>query len=251
MKQKLIPFIISCLYCLASCSSQTSISSEPSASEAATSSIVTSLPSSSSAPAFSSSSIKPTSTGPTKVTVAAHTLKDNNPPITVGGDGQRVDEDTWNAFKYGASSKFNNHYNYTYTAYSGGNQTIEAFTKNGYFTQSMYIRTYYERKSGNTFYVYSDAKEGYLRSETTLDLQSKYTYRLQQEIYVHMFDYSNYEYYDVDGTYRYFIADGCSSAVKFQNGYLTYLFYIVGLNMFQIDLAFGTEINIPKSYYYQ
>ena len=250
MKQKLIPFLLSSLCCLASCNGEPT--SEASLTSEEPTSSLSSLPTSS-APTSSSSSSKSSKATSTasKVTIAAHTLKDNNPPIVIDGDGEQVDEDTWNAFKYGASSKFNNHYNYTYTSYSGGNQTIEAFTKNGYFTQSMFIKTYYERKSGNSFYVYKDAKEGYLRSETTLDLQSKYTYRLEHEIYVHMFDYSNYEYYDIDGTYRYFIADGCSSAVKFQNGYLTYLFYIVGLNMFQIDLAFDTKINIPESYYYQ
>lgn len=188
---------------------------------------------------------------PTKVTIAAHTLKDKNPPIDVNSIGEVVSEETWDSFKYGSADTFKNNYNYTYSAYSGGYQTIEAFTKNGYYMMSSVGRLYYERKSGSTFYQYISTSEGYLRQETTLDIQSKYVYRLQQEIYVHMFEFEDYEYdEDYDGMYRYF-GPGFTSNVKFQNGYLTYLFYILGSNIFEIKLSFETTIDIPEYYYYK
>ena len=192
----------------------------------------------------------PPPSGPTKVIVAKHTLKDSNPPITIGGKGQKVSEDTWNSFRNAADSKFKGNYNYTYTAYSGGYLTQEKFTKNGYYMQSSAGRLYYERKSGNTFYNYISAKEGYLRQETTLNLESKYIGRIQNEIYTHMFDFSNYEYDDYDGTYRY-ITTGFGSNVKFQNGYLTELYYALGANIFRIEYSFETTIDIPESYYYK
>lgn len=187
---------------------------------------------------------------PKKITVAAHTLKDSNPPINVNALGQKVNETTWESFRNASSSKFNGNYNYTYNAYAGGFQTIEAFTKNGYYMQSIGGKLYYERKNGSTFYAYSSTNEGYLRSETTLDIQSKYTYRIQQEIYVHMFDFSNYEYDSFDGCYRYY-AQGFTAAAKFQGGYLTYLYYIMGMNFFEIKASFETTIDIPASYYYE
>jgi len=187
---------------------------------------------------------------PKKVNVSAHTLSDSNPPINVSSKGQVMNENSWDSFRNASSSKFNGNYNYTYRAYSGGYLTTEAFTKNGYYLQSISGSLYYERKSGNTFYSYASTNEGYLRSETTLDIQSKYTYRIQNEIYVHMFDFSNYEYDDFDGTYRYY-GNGFTAAAKFQGGYLTYLYYILGINFFEIKSSFETTIDIPASYYYE
>ena len=193
-----------------------------------------------------------TSSGPTKVKVAAHTLKDSNPPIDIDSKGQIVSEATWNSFRNASDSKFDNNYNFTYTAYAGGNLTTQCFTKNGYYVNSIGGRLYYERKSGSTFYHYVSTSEGYLRQEETLDIKSKYIGVIQHEIYVHMFDFSNYEYNDYDGCYRYNTA-AFSTAVKFQGGYLTYIFYLLfeGMNRFQIDLSYQTTIDIPESYYYQ
>ena len=221
--------------------SESTISIEPSSSEEA--SLSSTQP--------STASSKSSSNGPTKVTVPAHTLSDSNPPITIDGVGERVSKTTWESFRNAPNSKFNGNYNYTYSAYSGGVQTYEAFTKNGCYARSSSGKIYYERKSGNTFYSYIDVSDGWLREEITLDLQSKYTSRIVEEIYVHMFDYENYEYNeDDDGTYRY-ITTGFGCGVRFQNGYLTYLFYAVGSNIFQITASFDTTIDIPKSYYYQ
>ncbi len=197
----------------------------------------------------SSTSSSKSSEGPEKVTVSAHTLKDSNPPIDIEAIGDVVDKDTWESFRNG-TSKFQNNYNYTYTAYSGGNQTIEQFTKDGYFMRTNYGRLYYERKNGNTFYNYISTSEGYLREETTLDIKSKYTYRIENEIYLHMFDFENYEYDDSFGVYRYY-GPGFTSNVMFQGGYLTYLFYVLDSNIFQINATFDTTIDIPESYYYK
>lgn len=188
--------------------------------------------------------------GPTKVVVNAHTLKDTNPPIDINSSGQQVNKATWDSFKYGGMNKFTGNYNFTYSAYSGGYQTLEQYTKNGYYMSSLAGSMYYERKSGSTFYQYINVSDGWLREETTFNLQNKYTDRIVQEIYVHMFEYSDYTYEDYDEMYHYY-GSGFASAVKFQGGYLTYLFYILGMNVFEIKLAFETEIEIPKSYYYK
>lgn len=194
------------------------------------------------------------STDPVKVSVAAHTLKDNNPPIDVGSIGEQVDEDAWNSFRYGSSAKFNGNYNFTYHSYSGGTNLVQSFTKNGYMIESMQTgRTstlYYERKSGNTFYQYSAVGNEWLREETSLNLQSIYTTRIVDELYVHMFDFENYEYDPSDGKY-YYLDYGFGTQVMFQNGYLTHLFYALGTNIFEIKLSFETTISIPKSYYYK
>ena len=184
--------------------------------------------------------------GPTKHTVDAHTLSDSNPPINVNSKGQQVSEDTWNSFRYGGTSKYSGHYNYTYVSNSG----TEKFTKNGYYVESVSGKLYYERKSGSTFYIYMSTSEGWLREETTLDLQSKYTYRINQEVYVHMFDYSDYTFNSSDGKYRY-SSSAFSSIIMFQGGYLTYLYYSVSGYTFEIKLSFQTTISIPKSYYYE
>ena len=207
--------------------------------------------SSKSSSSSNSSSNTSSSSGPQKVTVAAHTLKDNNPPINVNKKGEVVDKDTWNSFRYAADSKYYGNYNYTYHSYSGGYETLECFTKNGYFARTLAGKIYYERKSGSTFYTYIDVSDGWLREETTFDLQSKYVDRIQNEIYVHMFDFENYEYYEEDdGTYRY-IDYGFGAGARFQGGYLTYLYFSNGMNFFEISLSFETTIDIPKSYYYQ
>ena len=86
---------------------------------------------------------------PEKVIVAAHTLKDNNPPVDILNDpGQQVSLSTWNSFKNGGKSKFINNYDYTYVAYySTSNYQMELFTKNGYEIDSNlngnYNATYY------------------------------------------------------------------------------------------------------------
>ena len=189
--------------------------------------------------------------GPTKKVVSAHTLKDNNPPIDVNAKGEQVSKETWDQFRNASQDKFEGNYNYTYKAYSGGYQTIEMFTKNGYYMHSSAGKLYYERKSGNNFYQYISTKEGYLREETTLDIKDKYTYRIHHEIYVHMFDYEEYEYDDYDGCYWY-RTFSFGAAVKFVNGYITYLHYAMGISgIFDIDLCFETSIDIPESYYYE
>ena len=205
---------------------------------------------SSSSTSSSSSSSSSTSSEPKKVVVPAHTLSDSNPPIDINSKGQKVNKETWDSFRYEGQSKFIGNYNYTYSAYSGGSQTIEAFTKNGYFVRSSAGRLYYERKSGNTFYQYVDVSDGWLRKETTLDIQDKYTYRINHEIYVHMFDYENYEYSEDEEMYNY-RTSSFGASVKFQSGYLTFLHYSVGTSIFQIKLSFETTIDIPKSYYYE
>ena len=196
------------------------------------------------------SSTSSSQSGPQKVAVAAHKLADTDSPIDPESMGQVVTESTWNSFRNASSSKFNGNYNYTYTAYSGGSYTVEKFTKNGYYMMSSSGRLYYERKSGNTFYNYISVSDGYLRQETTLNIQEKYTYRIQHEISIHMFDFENYEYNDYDGTYSY-LTTGFGANVKFQGGYLTHLSYTVGMNTFRIDASFETTIDIPASYYYK
>ena len=193
---------------------------------------------------------------PTKVTVAAHTLSDSNPPVTDDDDGEEVSETTWNSFLYGSNSAFVNNYNYTYTAYYGGDYQMEFFTRNGYCIKSYlngtYSSIYYERKSGSTFYVYTSTKEGYLRSETTLDLQSKYTGRFISEINSnHMFAYSNYTF---NGYYYQYITSAFAANVEFKKGYLTYMYYLLSGSprySFEISHMFETTIEIPKSYYYK
>ena len=189
---------------------------------------------------------------PVKVTVDAHTISDDDEaPITVGGDGEAVSKETWESFRSASTSFFNSHYNYTYTSYSGGVYMEEYFTQNGYCVESAGTTMIYERKSGNTFYTYFSTNN-YQRGETTLDLQSKYTYRIQHEIYVHMFDYENYEFDSSNGTYNY-IASNFNTTVKFQNGYLTYLYYLLHspIARFEIKEAFNTTIAVPKSFYYK
>ncbi len=193
---------------------------------------------------------------PEKVTVPAHTLKDSNPPFDSDGDGEMVTESTWNAFRSASLSEFRKNYNYTYEAYSGGTYTLEEFTKNGYHVETSAGTLYYERKNstGNTFYEYIYSKGEYSRQETSLDLENKYTYRIQHEIYVHMFDFKEYEFNaELGGYYLYNESGVFSSQIKFQKGYLSSLTYILYSTMskFEIKLSFKTEIDIPKSYYYK
>lgn len=242
MKSKNIFLVLIAMLLVGGCASAQTLSNETSVSSEETSE--------NSSSSETNSSSTSSSSGPTKVVVKAHTLKDNNPPIDVSAKGQTVSEETWESFRNAPDSKFNGNYNYTYQSYSGGVETIEAFTKNGYYIKSSAGKLYYERKSGSTFYNYISTKEGYLRQETTLDLPSKYIYRIQQEIYVHMFDFSNYEYDDYDGSYAY-ITTGFGSTVMFQGGYLTYLYYSVGMSFFKIEATFETTIDIPESYYYK
>ena len=258
MKQKnaflAVPYLLFVSGCVVSQPDDANVSfSEPSVMTSETSGPSSEPVSSERSSAVSSTQAKTseiTSEVPKKVTIAAHTLKDNNPPININSMGQIIDEDTWNSFRYGGTSVFNGNYNYTYHAYSGGYETYEAFTKNGYYMRTFSGKSYYEREGGSKFYTYMSTKEGYLRQETTFDLQSKYTSRIVNEIYVHMFDFSEYFYDDYDGTYRYY-GSGFSAAAKFQDGYLTYLYYILGMNFFEIDATFDTTIDIPESYYYE
>lgn len=193
---------------------------------------------------------------PEKVTAPAHTLKDNNPPIIVGGKGDEVSEATWNSFKNGAQSKFNGHYNYTYTVtyISSYSRTIYKFTKNGYYFESTLSGAfYYERKgtSGNAFYKYSSVNSEWLRDEATFDLENEYTYIIWHAIYVdHLDEYSYYEYDESEGLYSY-STTSFAKFVKFQNGYITYLSFGTSSATFVLDASFDTEIEIPKSYYYK
>lgn len=52
------------------------------------------------------------------------------------------------------------------------------------------------------------------------------------------------------GTYRYY-GSGFTAAARFRGGYLTYLYYLLGMNMFEIKATFNTTIDISKSYYYE
>lgn len=195
----------------------------------------------------------------TKVTVAAHTLKDTNPPVDIyEAEGQQVSESTWNSFLNGAKSKFNGHYNYKYTAYySASNYQQRFFTKNGYainsLTGSTYSAMYYERKgsSGNTFYQYISVSDGYLRQETSFNLTDTFTSLFVEHINDnHMFAQNLYSWNESNECYIYQISSTASSMVKFQGGYLTNLTYRVDGMMFSIDTMFDTTIDIPKSYYY-
>ena len=192
----------------------------------------------------------PGPSGPVKKTVAAHTLSDSNAPITIGGKGDVVTESLWNSFKYGAASKFKGHYNFQFSSMSGGVIQQQLYTKNGCFLYSSAGRLYYERKSGNTFYVYSQTSEGYLRSTTTFDLEARYEDVFYQQIKVHMFDFSNYEYDSYDGSYSYRTFD-FGSTIIFQNGYITHFQYGLSGSSFTISKVFETSINIPASYYYE
>ena len=192
---------------------------------------------------------------PEKVIVAKHTLKDSNPPFDSDDDGEIVTESAWNEFRYASQSEFKKNYNYTYEAYSGGTYTLEYFTKNGYYVSTSAGTLYYERKNstGNTFYEYISTKDGYLRQETSLDLEGKYTDRIHHEIYVHMFDYNEYEYNKGLGGVYLYNTSAFSSQIKFQKGYLSSLTYMLfsPMSKFEIRLAFKTEIEIPQSYYYK
>lgn len=197
-----------------------------------------------------------TTSGSTKVTVAAHTLSDSNPPIDIFTPGQHVDKNTWNSFKNGSASKFANHYNFTYTAfYSASNYQMRFYTKDGYafktLTNDVYSRQFYERKSGNTYYQYVDVDDGVLRQVSTdSTIASKYTELYLSEIYVHMFEYEEYTYREDNEDFFY---DGgtFTSVVQFQGGYLSYLFYQTSGITFTLNNSFNTTIEIPKSYYYQ
>ena len=191
----------------------------------------------------------PPPSGPTKITVDAHTLSDSNPPINVSSKGQQVTKDKWDETRDGGQNGFNGNYNYTYATNSGS--ITEKFTKNGYYVSSISGELYYERKSDSTFYSYTSTNEGWKRAETTLDLWDKYTYRISHEVYVHMFDFEDYTYNSNDGMYHNTSTSAITNKIKFQGGYLTYLYYSIGGMYFEIKLSFQTTINIPKSYYYQ
>lgn len=192
---------------------------------------------------------------PVKVVVPAHTLSDSNPPFDINTPGEQVSESTWNSFKNGGASKFNNHFNFTYTAFhSANNYQQQFFTKNGYAYKSLqgntYSRMYYERKSGNTFYQYLDVSDGWLRQETTYNLQNTYTSRFADEVRLHMFEFSNYTWMEGFEVYQY-NGGTFTSTVEFKRGYLASLVYVVGSQTFRIDNMFDTTIDIPNSYYYE
>lgn len=186
-----------------------------------------------------------------KVTVAAHTLKDTNPPVDPYADGEEITEAEWNAFKSAPQSSFSNHFNYTYRAYSGGTLTYEYFTKNGYEISTNYGHLYYE-KNGTKRYQYVSVSDGWLRENSSYDFESQRSYRIWHEIYVHMGDYSDYFYDSNDGYYKLKTASTYTCSLCFKDGYLLYLFYSLGVsNNFLVSSSFNTEINIPKSYYYK
>ena len=195
-----------------------------------------------------------TPSGPTKITVPAHTLSDSNPPVDVSGLGNSVNSSIWSKYQNRLSSAFDNNYNYTYRVWSTSGQqetTREQFTKNGYYVKSISGQLYYERKSGNTFYQYIKSGNEWLRQETTLDLKSKYTYRWEQECYVHMFNMSDYEYDEDLGMYIHIDYEtGWMYQVEFHGNYITRLYYSLQGQNFEISASYSTTINIPKSYYY-
>ena len=192
---------------------------------------------------------------PVKVVVPAHTLSDSNPPFDIYDSGEQVSESVWNSFKNGGASKFNNHFNFKYTAFHSANSYQQQFfTKNGYALKSLqgntYSSMYYERKSGNTFYQYLDVPDGWLRQETTYNLTQTFTNRFADEVRLHMFEFSNYTWNEDFEAYQY-NGGTFTSTVEFKRGYLSSLIYRVGSEYFNIDAMFDTTIEIPKSYYYQ
>lgn len=229
-----------------------SSSKENSSSNSNTSSNTSSNSGSGSVISTGASSIASSSSGETKIKVAAHTLSDSNPPINVNSKGQTVSESTFESFRNASNSKFYGNYNYTYSYNSGGNPTTIKFTKNGYYMENLYGKEIYERKSESTFYTYLKDDDGYLREETTFDIQSEYVYWIQHEIYTHVFSYGNYAYNTTSGIYVYDY-ENFVSKVKFQGGYLTYIYYQLKTYgwTFEINASFQTTINIPESYYYQ
>lgn len=183
-----------------------------------------------------------------KVIVPAHQLKDNNPPINVNAKGEQVSESTWNSFKNGAKSKFNNHYNLTYTTYSGGVTQREEFTKNGYHINTSGGELYYEKSGSITYCYIRQSDYSYIRTEQYKDFKDRYTEIFTHEISIHMFSFSNYEYDSSDGRYYYY-AQNYGSVVEFKNGYLTRLEYGTTGASFTINSNFDTVIDIPQSYY--
>lgn len=198
----------------------------------------------------SSTTSHSTSQGPVKNIVKAHTLSDTKPSdLNLNSKGQQVTESTWNSFKYHSDSKYSGYFNYTYTSILGyTNRTIQKFTKNGYYAESNYGKTYFE-KTGGKCYSYASTSDGLLRSESYYDISGNCKTTLEHEIYVHMFDFENYEYDDYDGCYWYRTTQ-FGAAVKFQNGYLTYLHYAQGgTAIYDLEAVFDTKIEIPESYY--
>ena len=188
---------------------------------------------------------------PEKVTVAAHTLKDTNPPVDPDAFGEEITEEEWNAFKSAPQSSFSNHYNYTYRAYSGGVLTFEYFTKNGYEISDNFGHLYYE-KSGTKRYQYVLVSGGWRRENYYYDFESQRSYRIWHEISVHMGKYSDYFYDSFDGNYKLKTTSTYTCTLCFKDGYLLFLFYSIDVSTnFLISYSFDTEINIPKSYYYK
>ena len=192
---------------------------------------------------------------PVKVVVPKHTLSDSNPPFDLNTPGEEVSESTWNSFKNGGASIFTNHFNYSYTAFHAANNYQQHFfTKNGYGYEALqggtFSNFYYERKSGSTFYQYTNVSDGWLREETTYNLQNTYTSRFADEVRLHMFEFSNYTWMEGFGVYQY-NGGTFTSTVQFKRGYLASLTYVLGTQTFRIENMFDTTIEIPKSYYYQ
>ena len=151
--------------------------------------------------------------------------------------------------------QFNNHFNYSYTAFHAANNYQQHFfTKNGYGYEALqggtFSNFYYERKSGSTFYQYTNVSDGWLREETTYNLQNTYTSRFADEVRLHMFEFSNYTWNEDFEVYQY-NGGTFTSTVQFKKGYLASLVYVLGTQTFRIDSMFDTTIEIPKSYYYQ
>ena len=194
----------------------------------------------------------PTTPGKKKVTVPKHTLSDSNSPVNVNSVGQTMTESKWNSFLNASASKFYGNYNFTYSSYSGGVLQTTKFTKNGYYFLSAYGKIYYE-KIDNKVYTYVSTTEGWLRQETTFDFQKEASSIFINEIKVHMFEFSNYEFEDIDGVYYYTVQGSFTSMAKFQGGYLTYLHYLLQspISRFEITDSFQTTIEIPESYYYE
>ena len=213
--------------------------------------------SSSSSSATTSSTTTSSSSGGSsgEVTVPAHTLSDTNPPINIDANGDAITKSDFDNLLNAPQSYFNGHYNYTYTAYTGSTYSREKFTKNGYSIQSSSGTIYYEKKNGSTFYVYAAASTGgYLREETTLNLQEKYTYRIWHEVYTHLnidLDFNeDFEYNEgLGGAYVYNKSSTFNVSFIIKSGYLVYLHYSTSGYSYYIAASFETTIDIPKSYY--
>ena len=192
------------------------------------------------------------------VPVAPHTLSDSNPPV-VAGPGQEISSSKWESFMNASQSAFASHYNYTYTyRYSNAPTSIyvQKFTQNGYMIQNPNQNPIYYENAKGFCYSYINLGSGYVRSQSSEDIQSRRTYALHHEVQIHMKDMSNYDFIEDDdpndefhyGYYNY-VGVGFGYQIKFQGNYITWMHAYIDGNDFEISAVFETIINIPASHF--